>query len=139
MAKGLSPLQKNILAVLEEFPAYEEAKVRINSHNWIEEWARPRDIMKRLCLPPTASNRAAVSKSLARLWDRGRIVGVSTCCCMQGHGWRYLRVDNPDGRAKQATAAHDHNPEDWSELADELRATADDIENEAQRFRQQTT
>jgi hypothetical protein len=57
MGKGLSPLQNDILAVLEECPG----------------WARPRVILNRLGLEPTASNRAALSKSLARLCMRGKV------------------------------------------------------------------
>jgi hypothetical protein len=64
MGKGLSTLQKDILAVLEEFPSRED----FPEHGFsITSWARRGQILKRLGRPPTASNRVAISKALARL------------------------------------------------------------------------
>ena len=57
MGKGLSPLQRVILAVLEQ------------QHGWI----RPKDILDALGREPTPSNRTAVSKALDRLWARDLI------------------------------------------------------------------
>jgi hypothetical protein len=57
MGKGLSPLQKNILAALDEFPTPEEFPTECTIS--LETWVSPRQILERLNLPPTASNRAA--------------------------------------------------------------------------------
>jgi hypothetical protein len=105
MGKGLSPLQKNILAVLEEFPALEDI---LAGNYWqanedhpadyehsIDAWARPRQILKRLGLEPTASNRAAISKSLLRLYRRGKIAAVSLIFPEQGQSRFYLRITDP--------------------------------------------
>jgi hypothetical protein len=63
MGKGPSPLQKDILAVLAEWPAGREG---LN----LKTWARPRDIIQRLGRAPTPATRTAVSKALGRLWQR---------------------------------------------------------------------
>jgi hypothetical protein len=59
MGKGLSPLQKDILAVLEEFPALEDFPV--NGEIDLSAWARPSQILQQLSRPATAANRAALS------------------------------------------------------------------------------
>jgi hypothetical protein len=68
MGKGLSGLQKDILAVLEEFPALEQTCGNYNGN-----WVKPTQILKRLCREPTPANRVALSKALARLCERGLV------------------------------------------------------------------
>ena len=73
MAQSLSPLQKDILAALEEFPALEE----VMHTGDLLQWARPSQIMQRLALQPTPSNRVALSKALHRLYVRGRVAKMN--------------------------------------------------------------
>ena len=53
MGKGLSPLQKDVLAVLEEIPALKD-----QPPGSLKFWASPKQIFVALHRPPTASNRA---------------------------------------------------------------------------------
>jgi hypothetical protein len=64
MGKGLSPLQKNILAVLEQFPAAPPPDAEGNVS--LKTWARPQQILQQLNLPSTPSNRASNSHRLLR-------------------------------------------------------------------------
>jgi hypothetical protein len=90
MGRGLSPLQKDILAVLEEFPAREdfpeEGTISLSS------WAHPRQILQRLKRPPTASNRTAVSKALARLVERGMVAAARSDLYSAGKSFFYVRI-----------------------------------------------
>jgi hypothetical protein len=81
MGRGLSPLQGCILLLL---PLDIE-----------ESWYRPRQILEALKLPPTASNRAVLSRALQRLLDRGLVVSDSPQRCTQGHGFLYARSTAP--------------------------------------------
>jgi hypothetical protein len=89
MGRGLSPLQKDILAVLEEFPAREdfpeEGTINLSS------WAHPQQILQRLKRPPTASNRTAVSKALARLVERGMVAAARGDLYSAGKSFFYVR------------------------------------------------
>jgi hypothetical protein len=90
MGRGLSPLQKDILAVLEEFPAREdfpeEGTINLSS------WAHPQRILQRLKRPRTASNRTAVSKALARLVDRGMVAAARGELYSAGKSFFYART-----------------------------------------------
>lgn len=87
MGKGLSPLQKDILAVLAEWPAAVEGAV-----GDMRTWAEPKDIMTRLGRSPTPSNRVIISKALNRLLDRELIAIAYAQRCRQGNGGAYRRT-----------------------------------------------
>ena len=90
MGRGLSQLQKDILAILEEFPAREdfpeEGTISLLS------WAHPQQILQRLKRPPTASNRTAVSKALARLVERGMVAAARDDLYSAGKSFFYVRI-----------------------------------------------
>jgi hypothetical protein len=90
MGRGLSPLQKDILAVLEEFPAREDFPegCAIN----LSSWAHPQQILHRLKRPPTASNRTAISKALARLVERGMVAAARGELYAAGKSFFYVRI-----------------------------------------------
>jgi hypothetical protein len=90
VGKGLSPLQKDILAGLAEIPALEESPP-----GDLSAWARPGQIIGRLKRPSTASNRAAVSKALLRLYERGLVARASGEVASVGMSFRYVRISNP--------------------------------------------
>jgi hypothetical protein len=90
MGKGLSPLQKDILALLEEIPAFEEQPNGI-----ISGWATPRQMLAALDRPPTPSNRAALSKALLRLYERGLVARASSELASVGKSFRYVRIGDP--------------------------------------------
>ena len=56
MGRGLSPLQRDILAAVGG-----------------EDWSRPKDIRAALGKAPTPSNRSVISRALLRLCERGLI------------------------------------------------------------------
>jgi hypothetical protein len=94
MGKGLSPLQRQALEVLLDFPtlkrsdyppACEERSVSLSG------WARPIDILNALDRPPTPANRVAMSKALSRLCERDEIVRLSGRLASVGKGYRYAR------------------------------------------------
>jgi hypothetical protein len=85
---GLSPLQIDIMAVLDEFPALEEVP-RGN----LSSWAFPKDILT--ACGGRASNRAAISKALHRLYGRGLVARASGEAASVGKSFRYVRITNP--------------------------------------------
>ena len=87
MGKGLSPLQRDILAVLHEWPSWAEARP-----HYIGDWARPVQIISRLGLPVTMATRVAVSRALLRLCQRELVVRASGEILSVGKGYRYARV-----------------------------------------------
>jgi hypothetical protein len=90
MGKAFSPLQQDILAVLDEWPSFEEAKaLRPGS---LAEWALPRDIVARLGKIPNAASQASVSRALARLYQRGVIARAWGELAIAGTSYRYLRI-----------------------------------------------
>jgi hypothetical protein len=93
MGKGLSPLQKSILAALEHYPALEDFPTRVEIS--LATWARPLQIMQRLGLPSTAANRAALSRALSRLYGRGLVARASGAMASQGKSFRYVRITDP--------------------------------------------
>jgi DNA-binding MarR family transcriptional regulator len=86
MARGLSPLQTEIMTVLRQWPSAGQA-----TPGWIGNWARPGDIIERLALPPTNVVRASVSRALRRLCERRLVVRASGEICSVGKSYRYLR------------------------------------------------
>ena len=78
---GLSPLQRQILAVLPD------------EDNG--EWARPKQILDTLGLEPTPSNRTIMSRALGRLRKRGLISFIVTDSALPGKSRLYARRDRP--------------------------------------------
>jgi len=75
MGRGLSPQQKEILDLL---PRLSDHKADPKNPEFTP--MRTKDIREALGLPETASNRASVSRSISRLYDRGLIL----------HQWGWL-------------------------------------------------
>jgi hypothetical protein len=90
MGKGLSRLQTDILAALEDWPSLEQAKP-----GDLGAWALPRDIIAALSRPKTPATRAAISKALARLHARGAVARASGEIAIVGKSFRYLRITDP--------------------------------------------
>ncbi len=84
MGRGLSAMQKHILEILPPRP---QADVAFK----IDGLQRPREIILALGLPNTNSNRAAVSRSLARLCKRGLALAWTGEVCSQGRGYSYSK------------------------------------------------
>jgi hypothetical protein len=93
MGKGLSPLQTEILAVLEQWPSLEKQRAVGGSYD-LSTWARPRDIIRALGRPSTPTTRTSVSRALARLCDRGVVTAASGQLAIAGKGFRYVRIAN---------------------------------------------
>jgi hypothetical protein len=90
MGKGLSGLQRDILAVLEEWPSFEDTPP-----GDLRAWAMPKQILSRLRRPPTTTNRVALSKALARLHERGLVARASGEVASVGKSFRYVRITIP--------------------------------------------
>ena len=82
--KWLSPLQKEILAALNDFAFADEH---------VPMWVKPRDILDRLKGPATPSQRAAVSRALLRLHERDLLVRAAVEG-PSGKSFRYARIRN---------------------------------------------
>ncbi|TFF27524.1 MarR family transcriptional regulator [Jiella endophytica] len=80
MGRGLSPLQRNLLAALEHYS---------NTGNHMPAFARAEDLIKALGLKNTASTQAATSRALRRLAERGLITIYVAKIHRQGPGYRY--------------------------------------------------
>ena len=93
MSKSQSPLQRDILAVLEEWPTFELAEAAAPGS--VKDWALPRDIIGRLGLPKTGSTRATVSRALLRLHQKGLVARASGELADVGKSYHYLRITNP--------------------------------------------
>jgi hypothetical protein len=78
---GLSPLQRQILAVLPD--------------EGNGEWARPKQILDTLGFEPTPSNRTIMSRALGRLHKRGLISVIVTDLALPGKSRLYARRDRP--------------------------------------------
>jgi hypothetical protein len=94
MDKGLSPLQIEILKVLEKWPSLEDQPVNDGKYN-LRNWARLLDIIRELDRPNTASTRATISKALARLCERGDVYAGHGQIVGPGKGFHYVRITNP--------------------------------------------
>lgn len=87
MGNGLSPLQKDILALLAGWPAYvQDATFHTG------DWARPRDIIAGLGRPENAVTSASVSRALARLSERGLVMRTAGQLASVGRAFRYARI-----------------------------------------------
>jgi hypothetical protein len=93
MGKSQSPLQRDILAVLEEWPTFELAEAAAPGS--VRDWALPRDIIGRLGLPKTGSTRSTVSRALLRLHQKGLVARASGELADVGKSYHYLRITNP--------------------------------------------
>ena len=87
MGQGLSPLQRQILAVLERWPTFEQA-----TPGYLGDWALPRDIIEGLGLPKNNATRASLSKALLRLHDRGLVARSSGQVAKVGKSFWYVRI-----------------------------------------------
>jgi hypothetical protein len=106
MGKGLSRLQTDILAVLEEWPSLEDSEP-----GSVRAWALPRDIIAALRRSKTAATRASISKALARLHARGAVARVSGDLAIAGKSFRYVRItDAKNAGAGSAGAAIVNDP-----------------------------
>ena len=86
MRKGLSLLQRNILDALAVIPA----RVRDGIDcQYIGDWATPKNIMDALGRKPTNSNRAAISRALARLCERRLVAKAQGQISGTGKSGRY--------------------------------------------------
>ena len=92
MGRGLSSLQTHILAVLDQWPSFEQATAATSDQF---DWAFPRDIIEGLGLPKNSVTRASVSRALVRLCDRGHVVRVSDEVANVGRSYRYLKIMDP--------------------------------------------
>ena len=93
MGKGLSELQRDILAALEQRPSHEEATA--TRPGYIGDWALPRDIIAALALPTSAATSAAISRALARLHARGLVARAFGERASAGKAFRYVRITDP--------------------------------------------
>jgi len=91
MGKGLSPLQKEILAVLENWPSLEQQP----PGDSLKGWARPHAIIRGLGRPNTPATRAAVSKALKRLCQRGLVASEYAQMYNPGKSRFYVRIARP--------------------------------------------
>jgi hypothetical protein len=89
----LSGLQQEILTALESWPALEET-----ASGDIGHWAKPGELLRRIGREPTAANRAALSRALLRLYDRGVVARASGHAALVGvsKSLRYVRITDPD-------------------------------------------
>src|SRR5215218_8502138 len=85
MPKGLSPLQKRILRILEDLarPRLKRAKTK---------WMLPHEIRRALRLSPTLNNRSALAHSLRSLCLRGLVVRARGRNARVGNPFRYSRT-----------------------------------------------
>jgi hypothetical protein len=91
MGKGLSALQRDILAVLDDFPALEQV---IDSDSF-KLWAKPSQILSALHRKSTASNRVSISKALDRLFERGLVARGMGMRMSAGKFRFYVRITDP--------------------------------------------
>jgi hypothetical protein len=94
MGKSLSPLQRDILAVLEEWPTFELAESAAAGS--VKDWALPRDIIRRLGRPKTRSTQATISRALLQLHKKGLVARASGELADVGKSFHYLRISNPE-------------------------------------------
>ena len=93
MGESLSPLQRDILAVLEEWPTFEMAEAAAPAS--VKDWALPRDIIRSLGMPKTGATRATISRALLRLHEKGLVARASGELADVGKSFHYLRISNP--------------------------------------------
>lgn len=85
MGRGLSAMQKQILDTLPyRGPSYSSLRP--------DQAMRPVEILAILGLPNTNANRASISRSLAALWRRARVLKWGADVALQGSGYRYTKA-----------------------------------------------
>lgn len=87
MGKGLSPLQHDVLAVLDGYAPFER-----QPPGNLSGWARPKHILIALGRSPTPSNRVVLSKVLLGLWRRGLVARANSEIAIVGKSFRYVRI-----------------------------------------------
>lgn len=90
MGKGLSQLQRDVIDILGRAPSYEATR-----GDGLSQWLLPRDILKALRREPSASNRAALSKALRRLHERGHVARAAGEMAYAGKAFRYALITDP--------------------------------------------
>ena len=93
MGESLSPLQRDILAVLGEWPTFEMAEAAAPAN--VKDWALPRDIIRCLGRPKTRATQAKVSRAFLRLHEKGLVARASGELADVGKAFHYLRITNP--------------------------------------------
>ena len=93
MDKSLSPLQRDIVAVLGELPTFELAEAAALGS--VKDWALPRDIIRSLGRPKTRATQATISRALLRLHEKGLVARASGELADVGKSFHYLRISNP--------------------------------------------
>jgi len=86
MGKGLSPMQEAILGTLPDDP-------RPTPDGTFSRGMRPTDVIEALGLPRTNASRASVSRSLARLYDRGLVLAWQGMFAV-GRGYSYTKRED---------------------------------------------
>ncbi len=89
MGRGLSNLQKEILAVLP-YPVKWDGSLETVIP--LESAMSPMEIKEALGLPKSNSTRASLSRSLAALSKRGLILKWGADVALQGRGYRYTKL-----------------------------------------------
>jgi hypothetical protein len=92
MGRGLSSLQTAILAVLDQWPSFEQASAV--TPRQFDYWAFPCEIIEGLGLPKNPSTRVSVSRALVRLCERGHVARVSDDVVHIGRSYRYLKIND---------------------------------------------
>ena len=93
MGESLSPLQRDILAVLGEWPTFEMAEAAAPAN--VKDWALPRDIIRSLGRPKTRSTQATISRALLRLHEKGLLARAFGELADVGKAFHYLRITDP--------------------------------------------
>jgi hypothetical protein len=92
VGRGLGKLQKSALMALEAYPKSQETDV-------LSGLARPTDLLIDLGLTPTPVTRAAMSRALSTLVQRGLIEAWEAETSLPGGGRRYVLP----GRARRGS------------------------------------
>jgi len=80
MGKGLSPLQRHILKILQRAALHRKHASR---------WKEPRDLLKALGLAANPNRRTALSRSLRGLHQRGLVMRRRPARDLAGKAYRY--------------------------------------------------
>lgn len=99
MGKGLSQLQRAILEILDRYPSLESSMDggRVD----MKGWCRPSDLLDALGRTRRSGERAAISKALSRLCERGLVYKGFGEVASVGKGGRYARILSPGAVIRQ--------------------------------------
>ena len=89
----LRSLQRDILAVLEEWPTFEWAKAAAPGN--VKDWALPRDIIRGLGRPNTCSTQGQYPALFSDYMRRELVARASGELADVGKAFHYLRITNP--------------------------------------------